>query len=72
VTRARAADQVRSTPITRGVLAHAQANYVLYSLARYLWAIASYPYWIARRWGVTGAAFLRMVRGRNVLPDALR
>jgi len=63
---------VRSTPITRGVLAHAQANYVLYSLARYLWAIASYPYWIARRWGVTGAAFLRMVRGRNVLPDALR
>ena len=72
LTRARAADQARSTPITRGVLAHAQANYVLYSLARYVWAIASYPYWIARRWGVTGPAFLRMVRGRNVLPDALR
>lgn len=45
--------------------------YIAVNLVRYVWAIPACAWMLVLRWRVTGAAYLRMVRGRNALPDIL-
>lgn len=59
----------RNTPSVR--LRIAQIVYCTVVLSRYVAAVLSYPLMIFRRWSVTGGAYLRMVRGRNALPETL-
>lgn len=68
--QARAAARPRSIGAAAW-LRTAQANYVAVNCIRYGWAILQYPVLIVKRWRVSLAAFGRMVRGTNVLPDVL-
>lgn len=60
-----------SAPGQRLRLRAAQIIYVAASVLRYAGSILVYPAMLARRWRVTGAAYWRMVAGRNVLPTPL-
>ncbi len=52
-------------------LGFARRVYFGVNLLRYAWAVVVYPKMVIKRWGVTGAAFVRMTRGRNALPETL-
>jgi hypothetical protein len=45
--------------------------YIAVNMSRYGLSILSYPIIIFKRWCVTGAAYLRMIRQKNALPDIL-
>jgi hypothetical protein len=61
----------RSPGVNPTRLDWAQTIYTAVLLCRYFKAVLTYPAMIFKRWGVTGAAYVRMVRHQNALPATL-